>query len=166
MPGNVLEPAGGASTMGDSIGVPSDSPRLGAPALEITIAAGDAGLALGALLVSPAVDLDPRRVGVAYLGGLSGAALASLGAALATRDNDKLIGANLIGSAAGLAIGGLIATRMTFSPRPPRGVATAPTSSSGGLSLGTPMLSPIVLAPPAGSTAMPGIGVAATFVEN
>jgi hypothetical protein len=68
--------------------------------LHLTLAAGDAGTAIGGLLVSPAVDIDPRRIGLAYLGGLSGAALISLGAALVTRDNDTLIKANLIGSGA------------------------------------------------------------------
>ena len=135
-----------------------------APALRLTVAAGDAGLAIGGLLVSPVLDIDPRKVGLAYLGGLSGSALASLAVALATRDNDKLIGANLIGSAGGLALGAVIASKWKFSPRTPRR-SSAPASASG-LALSAPLFSPIVMAAPSGSGAMPGFGIAATFVET
>jgi hypothetical protein len=135
------------------------------PALRLTIAAGDAGLAVGGLLVSPLVDIDPRRVGLAYLGGVSGSALASLAVALGTRDNDKLIVANLIGSAAGLGIGAAIASQWKFSPRTPRR-SKAPPPATGGLSLSAPLLSPIVMAAPPGSNAMPGVGIAATFLET
>lgn len=137
-----------------------------APALRLTIAAGDAGLAIGGLLVSPVLDIDPRKVGLAYLGGLSGSAFASLAVALATRDNDKLIGANLIGSAAGLGIGAVIASNWKFSPRTPRRSSAPTPPAAGGLSLSAPLLSPIVMAAPPGSGAMPGFGVAATFVER
>lgn len=131
------------------------------PALRATIVAGDAGLALSGVLVSPAVDIDARRIGIAYLGGLSGAALASLGAALVTRDNDKLIGANLAGSGIGLALGAMIASQWTFAP--PAAAPTTPAPSSG-ISLSAPLLTPLVLQPPGGG--MPGLGIAATFIEE
>ncbi len=135
------------------------------PALRLTVYAGDAGLALSGLLVSPAIDLDPRRLGVAYLGGVSGAALASLGAALATRDNDTLITANLIGSAAGLAVGALVGSRMKMSPRRPRGAAVAAASGTSDRSwLRAPVVSPMIVPPSPGSGAAPGFGLTATFI--
>jgi len=136
------------------------------PAVRLTIAAGDAGLAIGGLLVSPAVDIDPRKVGLAYLGGLVGSAIASLGVALATRDNDKLIGANLIGSAAGLVVGAVVANNWNFSPRTPRRSSAPVAPASPGISLSAPLFSPIVMAAPPGSNAMPGFGLAAIFAEK
>jgi hypothetical protein len=133
-----------------------------APALRLTVSAGDAGLAVGGLLVSPLMNIDPRRVGIAYLGGVSGAALGSLAVALATRDNDKVIGANLIGSGAGLAIGALVASRWKLAPRTP---SSGPPGGSG-LSLSAPLLTPLIMAPPPGSNAMPAIGIGATFLER
>ncbi len=133
------------------------------PGLRMTVAAGDAGMVLGGLLVSPLANIDPRRIGITYLGGVSGSALASLGVALVTRDNDKLIGANLIGSAAGLGLGALVASQWKFAPRPPRR-ASAP-STPKLLSLSTPMISPLVMEPAPG-TSTPGFGVAATFLEQ
>jgi hypothetical protein len=133
------------------------------PALRMTIAAGDAGLAIGGLLVSPVANIDPRRVGIAYLGGVSGSALASLGVALVTRDDNKLIGANLIGSAAGLGLGAIIASQWKFATPAPK--TTSAPKRPGLLALSAPMLSPVVMAPAPGST-VPGFGVAATFFEQ
>jgi hypothetical protein len=113
--------------------------------------AGDAGLAAGALLVS---KVDARRIGVANLGGLAGAGLASLGVALATRDNDKVIVANLIGSAAGLAGGAVLAAAIDFAPAGP--------SSRSTLRWPLPTIAPLVMP----TTSTPALGLSVSFTER
>lgn len=84
--------------------------------LRLTLATGDVGLATAGLLVSPLLNIDARRIGIANLGGLAGAGLASLAAALATKNNDTVITANLVGSGAGLVAGAILAASLELSP--------------------------------------------------
>jgi len=119
--------------------------------LRWAVLAGDAGLAGGALLVG---KVDARRIGVANLGGLAGAGLASLGAALATRDNYKVVAANVIGSALGLAGGAVLAATIDFAPagRSPRSTLRWP----------LPTIAPLVVP----TTGAPALGLAVTFAER
>jgi hypothetical protein len=118
--------------------------------LRLTLAASDVGLATAALLVSPLLNVDARRIGVANLGGLAGAGLASLAAALATRNNDAVITANLIGSGAGLIGGAILASSLTLSPVPAAAAASprvAARSTWGQLMAGVapPQLVPLIV---------------------
>jgi len=95
-----------------------------------TLVASDLGLVASALLVSPAVEINPTVVGGASLGGLATAGVATLVASLATEDTDALIATNIIGSAAGLLIGGLV-TAAVIGPT----VEEAPAPDSSPVSL-------------------------------
>jgi hypothetical protein len=74
--------------------------------------ATDAGLATAGLLISPLLHVHPTRIGIANLAGMSGAALASLGAALTTDNSDTIIIANLAGSTLGIGVGAIVAGRL------------------------------------------------------
>ncbi len=76
------------------------------------IVASNLGLAATAVLMSPVMKVHPTRVGIVDLAGMSGAALASLGAALVTDDSDTIITANLVGSGAGLLAGVIVASKV------------------------------------------------------
>lgn len=74
---------------------------------DLTLLGTDVGLAAGALLLSPVVELRPAVLGTASLGGLAGAGIATLIMSLVTGDSTVLINANLVGTAVGLLGGGI-----------------------------------------------------------
>ncbi len=117
--------------------------------MRLQLAAGDAGMAVSGLLISPVVAVDPRRMGVANLGGLAGAAIGSLAVALASKDRDAVITGNLAGSGAGLIFGSILAANLRFSP--PRPETAARNDSSAWrralARLPAPQLVPLVLPP-------------------
>lgn len=82
-----------------------------------TVLATDVGLVTSALLVSPAVGMQPRVIAGASLVGAGAAALAALGASFVTADSDSIIAANLVASGVGLLAGGWAMTRY-FAPSP------------------------------------------------
>jgi hypothetical protein len=123
--------------------------------LRPAVVAGDIGVAASALLLQ---RVHARRIGIANLGGLAGAGLASLGAALASKDNNTVITANLLGSALGLVGGGALAASLDFAPVP----ASPTVSQAPRRSLGAPMIGPLVAGPASGLT----VGLTLTFVES
>jgi hypothetical protein len=145
-----------------------DNPTM----LRLTLGAGDVGLAIAALAVSPVLGVDARRIGIANLAGLAGAGIASLGAALATPDSDAVIAANLVGSAVGLVGGAILAVSLDLSPVSTRAPPPPPDSASGWrrmlARIPTPQLAPLVLPPDQRRTgaSAPAFGVGLTFVEQ
>ncbi|MEO5768514.1 MAG: HEAT repeat domain-containing protein [Polyangia bacterium] len=152
----------------------SEEPKM----LRLTLAASDVGLATAALLVSPLCGVDSRRIGVANLGGLAGAGLASLAAALASKNNDTVITANLIGSGVGLVTGAVLAASLELSPLPARGEVTsssvAPARAhprgTGAIdfllaTVGTPQLVPLLLTGDARRAGTTSVGFALAFRE-
>jgi hypothetical protein len=140
----------------------------------LTLAASDVGLATAAVLVSPLCGVDSRRIGVANLGGLAGAGLASLAAALASKNNDTVITANLIGSGAGLVGGAILAASLELSPLPARGAGTSysvPRRRGTGTidhlvgSLGAPQLVPLLFTGDAGHAGTTSVGFGLAFSE-
>jgi hypothetical protein len=121
--------------------------------LRPAVLVGDVGLAATALLVT---RVDARRIGIANLGGLAGAGLASLGAALATKNNNTVITANLVGSGLGLIGGAFLASSLELAP-----VTKSATTKIGSLHLGTPMIGPLVVPASAGTA----VGMTVTFVQ-
>ncbi len=99
----------------------------------VTALASDAGLALTAVLLSPAVGVRPAHVGITSLGGGIGAATFTLGAALFTQKGDNLIRANLAGTVLGLAAGAGVAAMIDFEDERP---ATTTSGGSGGTQTG------------------------------
>ncbi len=93
--------AGFASAVNDA---PTDTMLLS------LLIAGDAGLGLGALLVSPALDVPPAALGLVGLYGAGGATLSALGAALLASSNGgghPIGAATLVGTGVGLAVGAI-----------------------------------------------------------
>jgi len=87
----------------------------------LVVAAGDVGLALTTLALSPLVGATPRQLGIMSLGGLGGGVLFTLGGGLVTRESRPLLQASFIGTSAGLLVGGIIASR--FGPEPETAVS-------------------------------------------
>lgn len=114
--------------------------------LRPAVIAGDIGLGAGALLIQ---KVDARRVGIANLGGLSGAALASLGTALVTTDDDKVIAANLIGSGVGLGAGALLAATIDLAPASPTAAGAGSVAGMPSPTLGFAPLAPLFASPSA-----------------
>jgi len=69
---------------------------------------GDLFLVAGGVMVSPAVGMAPRDTLGAQLGGLSGATLGALGAAMFTDNSPQVAAASGIGSVAGMVTGALL----------------------------------------------------------
>ncbi len=135
--------------------------------LRLTLAAGDVGLAASGLLVSPVVALDPRRMGIANLGGLAGAAVGSMIVALASKDRNAVITGNLAGSAAGLVFGSILAANLDLKPLDPQ-TAHNGGSSRGALSaLSRAQVVPLVLANQAssGGSGAPAFGLGLFLTE-
>ncbi|MCO4762603.1 MAG: hypothetical protein KC502_13915 [Myxococcales bacterium] len=79
---------------------------------------GDIGVAISAALISPLVNIDPRVVGGASVGGVGGAAVATMLAMMVSSDSDTWIKANLVGTTVGLLAGGLVTARVVSGRRP------------------------------------------------
>ncbi|MCB9744497.1 MAG: HEAT repeat domain-containing protein [Alphaproteobacteria bacterium] len=73
-----------------------------------TLLVSDLGLAGAAILQSPAVGLQPRSTLLPQLGGVSGATLGALGAALVTGDGEVIAGGAVLGSLLGFGGGALL----------------------------------------------------------
>jgi hypothetical protein len=69
------------------------------------------GWMAGGLLVSPLVGTPPLVIGIADAGGVFGAAVASIGAGLATDDADVVVLGSVVGAGVGLAGGALLGAR-------------------------------------------------------
>jgi hypothetical protein len=69
------------------------------------------GWMAGGLLVSPLVGTPPLVIGIADAGGVFGAAVASIGAGLATDDPDVVVLGSVVGAGVGLAGGALLGAR-------------------------------------------------------
>jgi hypothetical protein len=82
------------------------------------LAATDVGFGATVAMLTPKFKVHPTRIGIATLGGATGATVASLGMALFSLDGDKIIKANLVGSALGLIGGGIIASKYKVAQRP------------------------------------------------
>jgi hypothetical protein len=100
-----------------------------APDMLLVVAAGDVGLALSTLALSPLVGATPTQLGIVSLGGLGGGVLFTLGGGLFTRESRPLLQASFIGTSAGLLVGGIIASR--FGPEPENTASAARTLSGG-----------------------------------
>jgi hypothetical protein len=87
------------------------------------LGATDVGLGATIAMLSPKLHVNPTRIGIATLGGATGATVASLGMALFSLDGDKIIKANLVGSALGLIGGSLIASKYKVDSKPKKKVA-------------------------------------------
>ncbi len=94
--------------------VPRDATRH--PILTGVLVGGDVGLVGGAVLMHPALGVDPAVVGFADAGGLLGGATATLVVALASGERDSLLVASLVGSGAGMAGGALLGNALVRSP--------------------------------------------------
>lgn len=70
-----------------------------------TTVTADVFLAGGGVLISPLVDLEPKRTLGPQLGGVAGATLFALGTGLATDDGQAVTGMALVGSTVGLGTG-------------------------------------------------------------
>lgn len=87
-----------------------------ADALLTTTLVGDAFLLAGGILVAPnIVGLDPKDTTLAQLGGVTGATLGALGAAMATERRQTVALGAVIGSATGMLGGGLATALMADS---------------------------------------------------
>lgn len=87
--------------------------------IRTTMISMDVGLATSVILSLPWLHVDPWVPRGANLGGVAGAGLGSLLAAMGTRDSDKIMQANVYGSAAGLLLGGALGAAWAYS-RPPQ----------------------------------------------
>jgi hypothetical protein len=81
------------------------------------LGATDLGLGATIAMLSPKLNVHPTRIGIATLGGATGATVASLGMALFSLNGDNIIKANLVGSAVGLLGGGIAAARYDVNSR-------------------------------------------------
>ncbi len=96
---------------GSLLPIALESQGTAADLVLVSTLAADGFLVLGSVLVSPAVDFDPRRSLIPQLGGVGGATLGSLGALMfSTRGRDAARGA-LVGSTLGFVAGGLVESR-------------------------------------------------------
>ncbi|HEX8698439.1 MAG TPA: HEAT repeat domain-containing protein [Myxococcaceae bacterium] len=121
--------------------------ELEAPGMLLVVAAGDVGLALSTLALSPLVGATPTQLGIVSLGGLGGGVLFTLGGGLFTRESRPLLQASFIGTGVGLLVGGIIASRINPEPdtqvsaRRLSGGTAGPSVSFRGLS-SAPLFSP------------------------
>ncbi len=88
----------------------------GHPILSGVLLGGDLGLVGGAVLMHPALGVEPAVVGFADAGGLLGGATATLVVALASGDRDSLLAASLVGSGAGMAGGAALGNALLKRP--------------------------------------------------
>jgi len=103
-----------------ALDLPGDSTDL----ILISTLTADAFLVGGVALVSPLVDLDPRRTLVPQLGGLGGATLGSMTALLFSTDGTMAARGALVGSTLGFVTGGIIEAKR--GPRSARASASTP----------------------------------------
>ncbi len=105
--------------------------ELRAPDMLLVVAAGDVGLALSTLALSPLVGATPAQLGIMSLGGLGGGVIFTLGGGLFTRESRPLLQASFIGTSAGLIVGGIIASRINLEPDPQSSARTLSGGSAG-----------------------------------
>lgn len=84
----------------------------------LTLVSSNVGLATSAILLSPLVKMHPTRMGWTNLGGMTGAALFSLGAALFADSPEFISVSALTGTSFGLAAGAYISNRIALKEAP------------------------------------------------
>lgn len=97
--------------------------------LPYALVGSDLGLGIGAVAMSPRVNVPVLVVGLADAGGVLVGSAAALGASFATSDSDVILGTSLAGASVGFAGGALLGTSLAGKTRdlaffaPPRSTA-------------------------------------------
>lgn len=85
--------------------------------LPYALVGSDVGLGVGAVVMSPRVNVPVLVVGLADAGGVLGGSAAALGASFATSDNDVILGSSLAGATIGFAGGAVLGTSLAGKTR-------------------------------------------------